>query len=71
MLFLLRLFLIVLIMYLLLRTAVRFVARRFLRQEWPFRSSGQDGVGPTVTGKAEETEYEVMETHIKESEDRA
>lgn len=71
MLFLLRIFLIVLIMYLLLKTAARFVAGRFLRQEWPFRSSSRDSGGSVVTGKAEETEYEVMETHIKESEDRA
>ena len=67
--FLLRFILLVIVMFLLIRAVMRFLAKRFLKQQWPFRSLHQNGRdGTPSSGAAEEADFEVVETNIKENE---
>lgn len=71
MLFLLRLILVVVVLFLLIRAVLRFLAGRFLKQQWPFHSFFRNrGNGTSAPGVVtEEADFEVIETTIKENEE--
>lgn len=67
MLFLLRLVLLIIVFVLLIRALVRFFAQRFIKQQWPFQSlyrNSRDGA--SVSGAAEDADFEVIETTMKD-----
>ncbi len=69
MLLLLRVILIVVVLFLLIRAVIRFFAVRLLKQEWPFSSLKQNFKnGSSGSGVAEEADFEVIETTYNEHE---
>lgn len=68
MLFLVRLVLLIIVFVLLIRAVIRFFAQRFIRQQWPFQSLyRKGGDGTSVSGAAEDADFEVIETTMKDN----
>lgn len=69
MLLLLRFILLVVVLFLLIRAVIRFLAARLLKKEWPFGSLNRNfKSGTPGSGVTEEADFEVIETTIKEQE---
>lgn len=69
MLLLLRIILIVVVLFLLIRAVIRFFAVRLLKQEWPFGSLNRNfRNGSSGSGETEEADFEVIETTYHEHE---
>ena len=68
----LRILLFVIVIFLLIRAVVRFLANRLLMQKWPFHSFGgnRSDRAPS-SGIAEETEFEVIDSHINTNDERS
>ena len=70
MLLLLRFILLVIVLFLLIRAVIRFFAVRLLKQEWPFNSLNRNSGNRTAaSGAAQEADFEVIETTLKEHEE--
>lgn len=65
----LRFLLLIIVLFFLVRAVIRFLAGRFLKKQWPFQSLHRYGSkGTSASRVAEEADFEVIETHIKEKE---
>ena len=64
----LRFLLIVVLIFLLIRAVIRFLASRFLAQKWPFQTLNRNDAGAaSASGVVEETDFEVIETKISDT----
>ena len=65
----LRFLLLIVVLFFLIRAVMRFLVGRFLKQQWPFQALSRNNSGAaSASGVAEEADFEVIETHIKENE---
>ncbi len=64
----LRFLLFVIVIFLLIRMMMRFFAKRFLTQKWPFQPLDRNsGSAASSSGVVEEADFEVIDTSVHEN----